>query len=337
MPTATKKAAPAAATKKPTAPKPGPATPAKKTASAATAEPVRKPGPATATKMPAVRQAARPPVSEAAKAQLPAFMQEDADLGKENIGREDMEIPRLKLMQGLSPELQEYDGLRAGHFFHTASEFIFDGPFVGAPIFMSREYILWRPRDNGGGILARATDGIHWSPDHGEFTVRLDKKDGGNEVTWKLSKTVQQSGLAAWGTMNPEDKDSPPAATLMYNYLLGFPAYPDLPPAVLTFQRSAIRAGRKFNNKIQAVRVPIFGLQFEFSSGVDTNKANQQFNVPVVKSVGMVEDQDLYEQYKAMHMSLRERGLNIRDMESLQDGEGDQDAGTETDPKAPKF
>lgn len=325
MPTATKKAATPAA-KKP-APKPGPAT-AKKTTTPAKDEPVRKPGASTAAKMPAVRQN-RPPASPEAVASLPAFMRDDADLGKENILREDMEVPRLKLMQGLSPELEEYDGLRPGYFFHTAAEYIFDGPFIGVPIFMSREYILWRPRDSGGGILARATDGIHWSPDHGKFEVQLDKKDGGAKVTWELAKTVQQSGLANWGTMNPADKDSPPAATLMYNYLLGFPELPDLPPAVLTFQRSSIKSGRKFNNRIQAVRAPLFGLKFEFSAGDDSNSAGQGFKNIVVKSVGMVDDEELFNNYKAMHMQLRERGLNIRDMESLQDSEGDTGAGAE--------
>ena len=224
-------------------------------------------------------------------ANVPAFMRNDIDDGKQNIGAEDLQIPRLKLIQGLSPELEQYDGLRPGHFFHPAAEYIFDEPFRAVVLFMNKEYILWRPRGDGGGILARATDGVHWSPDHGEFEVTLDKKDGGHKVVWKMAKTVIQSGLANWGTMNPRDKDSAPAATLMYNYLLAFPDNPDLMPAVMTFQRSSIKVGRNFNTKIKTVRTPLYGSIYEFSSFKDVNKGGDEFHNIAVKGAGLVEDE----------------------------------------------
>lgn len=268
------------------------------------------------------------PLPSAAVSSLPAFMRQDADLGKENIGKDDIEIPRLKLMQGLSPELQEYDGLRAGYFFHPAAEFIFDGPFRAVPVFMDQRYILWRPRDAGGGILARADDGVHWSPGSGSFTVQLDKKDGGATVTWKMAPTVAQSGLANWGTMNPADPNSPPAATLMYNFLLAFPDEPDLMPAVLSFQRSSIKMGRRFNTKLKTVRAPLFGTVWEFRSVEDHNGAGQAFFNVDVRSAGLVEDQEQYLQYRAMYETFGARGLSIKDIEGMQ-SEEDNVSGTD--------
>lgn len=260
-------------------------------------------------------------------ANLPAHMQNDVGMGKENIGQADMDIPRLKLIQGLSKELQLYDDLRAGNFFHTATEAIFDQPFRVVPIFMDKQYILWRPLEDGGGILARAADGIHWQPSAGEFKVKLDRKDGG-EVAWKVANTVQESGLANWGTHNPGDTNSPPAATLMYNFLLAFPDEPDQLPAVLTFQRSSIKVGRKFMTKLKTVRTPLFGSVFTLSSFIDHNSANQDFsNINIVGS-GLVEDPELYQMYKDLHLSLTDKGLNIRDVDSLQsedDGAGGDD------------
>ncbi len=261
------------------------------------------------------------PLPSAAVNNLPAFMRQDADIGKENIGKDDIEIPRLKLMQGLSPELQEFDGLKAGAFFHPAAEFIFDAPFRAVPIFMDQRYILWRPRDAGGGILARADDGIHWSPSSGEFTVQLDKKDGGATVTWKMAPTVQQSGLANWGTMDPNDPNSPPAATLMYNFLLAFPDEPDLMPAVLSFQRSSIKIGRRFNTKLKTVRAPLFGTMWQFGSVQDSNSRGQDFFNIDVRSAGLVEDEGLYQQYRAMYETFSTRGLSIKDIEGLQSEE----------------
>lgn len=325
------------ASKKPTAkpaPKPAPARPAPSKAAQAAAHQGR-PAPRGAVtgrlppdkshieeerphaSVPAARDEA--PLPSAGVQNLPAFMRQDADLGKENIGKDDIEIPRLKLMQGLSPELQEYDGLRSGFFFHPAAEFIFDAPFRAVPVFMDQRYILWRPRDAGGGILARADDGIHWSPSSGEFTVQLDKKDGGDTVTWRLANTVAESGLANWGTMNPNDPNSPPAATLMYNFLLAFPDEPDLMPAVLSFQRSSIKMGRRFNTKLKTVRAPLFGTMWEFSSTEDHNNAGQTFFNINVRSAGLVEDEEQYHAYRQMYETFSQRGLSIKDIEGLQD------------------
>ncbi len=251
---------------------------------------------------------------------LPAHMQSDAGMGKEGIGQGDMDMPRLKLMQGLSKELTLYDDLRAGNFFHTATETIFDDEFIRVvPIYLDRQFILWRPLESGGGILARAPDGVHWQPSKGEFKVKLDKKDGGHEVTWKLAPTVQESGLANWGTHYPGDNNSPPAATLMYNFLLAFPDYPDLMPAVLTFQRSSIKHGRKFMTKLKTVRTPLFGSVFRLQSTEDHNSANQNYFNMSMTGDGVVQDKAMYDYYKDMHLSLTKSGLNIRDVDSLQD------------------
>jgi hypothetical protein len=267
-----------------------------------------------------------------ASANLPAHMQNDVGMGKENIGQADMDIPRLKLIQGLSKELQLYDDLKTGNFFHTATEAIFDQPFRVVPIFMDKQYILWRPLENGGGILARAADGVHWAPSAGEFEVKLDRKDGGNKVKWKLQPTVQQSGLANWGTMNPENNNSPPAATLMYNFLLAFPDEPDQLPAVLTFQRSSIKIGRKFMTKLKTVRTPLFGSVFTLSSFIDHNSAQQDFQNINIVGAGLVEDPELYQMYKDLHLSLADKGLNIRDIDSLQ---GDPEASGSDDAEIP--
>lgn len=259
---------------------------------------------------------------------LPAFMQEDVGRGMEGIGRDDIETPRLKLIQALSPELQDFNDLRPGMFLHTASEHIFKGPFRAVPVFVDKRYLLWNPRDSGGGILARADDGVHWSPANQDFTVKLDKKDGGATVHWHTADTVVKSGLANWGSMNPADPNSPPAATLAYNYLLAFPDNPELDPAVLTFQRSSIKYGRQFNTKLKTIRAPIFGCIFEFTSFEDTNRAGQDFWNVKPKGAGKVMDEAQYKALRDLNAMMTEKGLNIKDIEALQD---DDSGDNETD------
>lgn len=263
-----------------------------------------------------------------AQAQMPAHMMRDVGKGTENIGNDDLEIPRLKLIQGLSPELETFNGLRPGQFFHTAAEHIFEGAFKIVPLYVDKRYILWRPLEDGGGILARADDGVHWSPADREFDVKLDKKDGGARVKWKTAKTVADSGLANWGTLNPADPDSAPAATLMYSFVVAFPDHPELMPAVLTFQRSSIKFGRRFLTKLKTVRAPIFGCQFELSSFKDSNASNQEFSNINVSGAGFVEDEELYNEYKSAHETFSAKGIQIKDIESAQ-GEGGDASGDE--------
>lgn len=256
----------------------------------------------------------------------------DVGRGTEQFGSEDVSVPRLKLIQGISPELDEYNKLRPGNYLHTAAGFIFDEPFEAVPVFADKRYLLWNPRDSGGGILARADDGVHWSPPNTEFQVKLDKRMGGHTVTWRTAKTVQQSGLANWGTMNPNDPDSPPAATLMYNFLLAFPGHPELPPAVLTFQRSQIGVARKFNGKLKIGPAPLFGRVCEFSS-VKTSSQQGDYFAMQVQQVGLIDpSSDLYLDYRAMNDAFTKAGLAVRDLESLQ-GEGEED---DSEPEQPQ-
>lgn len=271
---------------------------------------------ATKTNVPAKRAS-----SELATGELPDWMKGDAGKGTENIDRSDLEIARLKLIQGTSPELETYSGLRAGMYFHSATEAMFDPqkkPLRVVPIYIDKRYLLWNPIDSGGGILARADDGMHWSPANREFTVKLNKADGGGTVKWKTAATVQQSGLADWGSMNPNDPDSAPAATFMINYMLGFPDFPDMLPAVLTFQRTSISAGRKWNTKLKTRRAPIFGQVFELGA-LSKSKGTQNWKIPTVTGVGLLEDANLYRTYKEMNESLSSDGLKIKDIEGLQD------------------
>lgn len=267
---------------------------------------------------------------------VPEFMRGDAGRGTENMSQADLETPRLKLLQGISPELEQYREARAGMFLHTASEQLFETVNT-VILWMDRRFILWNPRESGGGILARADDGIHWRPADRLFDVKLDKKDGGHKVQWKTAKTVEQSGLGEWGTMNPKDPDSGPAATLMYNYAIAFPDFPELMPAVVTLQRGAVRVARKFNSKLKTLRCPTFGAIYQLGSDSTTNNVGQGFYIPQFTGIGYVNDQDQYADFETLHEQFKSTGLNIRDLESAQEEMpgGEERGGSKEEVQAP--
>lgn len=262
---------------------------------------------------------------------LPDFMKGDAGKGTENLGSADMEIPRLVLLQSLSPEVVDGD-FKAGTFYHTVlEETVGDGKELRiVPIYADIRYILWRPRHEGGGILARADDGVHWSPANAEFSVK-PYKDQPKQVVWKTKDTVAESGLANWGSSDPSDTESQPAATKMWNFVVALPDYPELGPMVLTFQRGSAYVGKNFSGKLAmgGKGAPSFGQVFNMTVKKDNNGSGDFFNFVITKE-GYVSDANQYLSYKEMYEHFKAMGVKIRDVEGAQD-EGVSGGGNKAD------
>jgi hypothetical protein len=245
-------------------------------------------------------------------ARLPGFLQH---AGFGGLGAGDVEMPRLKLLQTPSPELTEFNNAEAGEFWHSLIDERLGSTVRICPIYIDRRFILWRPREAGGGILARADDGKHWKPADTEFTVKLKS---GHKVTWRTARTVAASRLDRRGSHNPSDPNSPPAATRMYSIVCSFPDRRDLPPAVVILQRAAIKVATKLIGKLKVLRAPSFGAIFEMTSFRDKSPSGAFYNY-AFELVGPVEDRAFYEDNFAQYRFFLEHGLKVKDLEGAQE------------------
>jgi hypothetical protein len=90
----------------------------------------------------------------------PDFLKEGAGRGSDNVGIDDLVIPRIELIQDLSPQRKsnkdEYiEGAVEGMAYNTVTSTLFDAVDVGVsviPVFFRKEFIIWRDRDLGGGF-----------------------------------------------------------------------------------------------------------------------------------------------------------------------------------------
>jgi hypothetical protein len=251
-----------------------------------------------------------------AKTQSPASMQKHAGPGGLGVG--DVEIPRLKLLQASSPELTEFNNARQGEFWHSLIGDRIGSTIRICPVYIDRRFILWRPREAGGGILARADDGKHWTPADTEFTVKLKS---GHEVKWRTARTVAASRLDRRGSYNPHDPNSPPAATRMYSIVCSFPDRLDFPPAVVILQRAATKVATKLIGKLKALRAPSFGVVLEMASFKDKSPSGEFYNY-AFEIVGPVEDRAFYEENFAQYRFFMEQGLKVKDLEGAQEPGG---------------
>lgn len=97
-----------------------------------------------------------------------------AGAGMENVGANDILIPRLTLLQALSPQLSEkkveyIEGAKVGDICDVGTGDIFK-EIVFLPVFYRKDYLEWAPRASGKGLV-----NVHTDPKILDQTKRDDK------------------------------------------------------------------------------------------------------------------------------------------------------------------
>jgi hypothetical protein len=235
-----------------------------------------------------------------ARNDVPAHLQGYAKAKIGNVDSTDRIIPRIKLMQAISPELQDFEEAKAGQFWHTIAQQNLGPTIKAIPILIQKSYVLWAPRNDDRGILARAMDGVHWDPADAEFRVK--PKGSPTEVTYRTAKTVAESGLAEFGTSIPGDNNSAPAASLTYNMMWYLPDYPELSPSIIINTRSSIKPMQQLLSKIDSKPVPHFCQVYDIGSIQQKGAEGPYFNF-IYTGSGFADEHnaklcsDLFEQF----------------------------------------
>lgn len=89
--------------------------------------------------------------------QVPDFLQQYGSVGNESVGVEDITIPRLGLVQSLSPEVDDsdpkyIDGIKPGDFFNSLTREIYIAPVPIVFVDRKKEYAVFKKRSAGGGF-----------------------------------------------------------------------------------------------------------------------------------------------------------------------------------------
>jgi hypothetical protein len=262
----------------------------------------------------AVTRAAEPenlPVA-AASSNIPAYLQGAAQGSQlSGVDQSDVALPSIRLLQAVSEAVSTFDDATPGVFWHTG----FDMPLGRSVDFIicanRKKYLLMAPLTDGRGVLARAEDGVNWAPSEGSFEVKL--KNVKKPVVWNLRPTVEESGLAQFGTFNPDDPDSPPAAVLMYEHLVILPDFPDLGPTFFTFARSQVKkVRRELYPKIMLhgnAGRPMQALRFRAEAVEEQGQEGSYFNVKFT-SAGWASEGEFKQ---AVDLQKRFGGLKSRD------------------------
>ena len=249
--------------------------------------------------------------TEMQNTELPEHLRDyTGQTGTEDIRSDDVATPRLQLLQALSPELEDDDSLKAGEFYHSGAELGLGNEITVIPLAINKSYTLWRPRPEGG-ILARSRDGVNWDRTGVWNDIKLKGKNA--PVTWRIDHlNVAKSGLTEWGSSDPENRDSQPAATMAYNMAVLLPDNLELGPAVISMQRSQIRVAKKLLGRLKLQRVPLFGLMIPLCSVKEQGAEGPFFQVKFGK-FDVVRDPNLFAQARQLFELFQHKGVTVEE------------------------
>ncbi len=167
-------------------------------------------------------------------AERPGFMG-DEQRGSENVTIQDITIPRLSMVQDLSPQRKknnaEYiEGCEEGMLFNTVTTELYPSSVLFVPAYFRLEWLVWKHRDAGGGlqgVFATQEEAVEFVGQHplaGQMTEK-------NEPVLDVQDTAQHFGLL----LDPNSPAEDPRATEI----------------VISMSKSQLKPSRQFNSQIR--------------------------------------------------------------------------------------
>jgi len=236
-------------------------------------------------------------VVEKKKAGLPANliseMATDSGLGLSNVTADDMQIPFLRILQALSPQLVKTNsdyikGAEQGDIFNTVTHQVWkaDEGIVVVPCYFEQKLLEFVPRSQGGGFVQELPKN---HPD--VLNVQRDKET--NMDILPSGNELVRTGQHYVKILNEE---------------LGM-----LEPAIIDMKKTQIRRSKIWVTQMsmQTIKLqdgtskpaPMFANKWKLKTVADGNDKGSWYSWQIEK-VGMVDSMDMYNECKEFHNSV---------------------------------
>lgn len=208
-------------------------------------------------------------------------------LGFEDDNADDLIIPRIKIMQALSPEVQDGKA-KIGDIVNSLTlERLNDKVFI--PVCKFNNNVYWRDRSEGGGIICRAADAKvgTWEDGHTELCSVCRRCEFDN---------------------SKQGREAIPTCTKYINFL-GFFA-DDLMPIILSFSKTNMAEGKKMYSMAKVTRQNIWNFGYTLISKERAKNANRWYIIDPVSAGPTSEElrivgMELYKQFAGTMTSVK--------------------------------
>lgn len=227
--------------------------------------------------------------------QMPDWARNGQQRGSENVGTKDLLLPRLEIVQSLSPirENPDVDAVE-GHLYNTVTQSMYGDTVYVVPIFYRMEYLVWKNQDSGGGFFGAL--------------------DTAGEAEARKAQAIADGE-------KPEDMEV--VDTPVHYCLL---VKPDMmtEQIVISMAKSKSKVSRKWNSIIQLGGGDRFSRAYKVTTFKDKNKQNKTFFNYIVSPAGFTPE-PIFRDCEHLYSKFREQGVKA-DHASAAGVEGREDA-----------
>ncbi len=200
--------------------------------------------------------------------------------GKENMGRGDLIVPRLSLAQAMTPELKKTNenynpDLEEGQFFNSVTGEIYGESVTVIPLHFFKQYIEFKPKDEGGGIVKMYEQGE--VPPARDLAFVDGSKPRCTEFKNRMSLILKDDGQVT--------------------------------PIVVAFKSTGLKAAKQWNYLIAEKNLPAYAYTYKLTSKPKTGSNGEYQVVTVVR--GEFTPAALYESAKSYFAALQEAGVKV--------------------------
>jgi len=198
---------------------------------------------------------------------VPAHVSKSTGLGNENITKDHLQTPRVKLLQQLNNEVDEnhgdyIEGAKPGDFINSVTRDNYGRDLYVINVHFTEDFVLWRKREKGGGLVSTFStyqDAVSFLNTEG---LPLDD----HEIIQTQSHLL----------LKKDDTTGDLLST----------------PFIMDFASSKLRVSREWNTQIKQLGGDRFSSLWKISAVQTQNRAAQKFWNLSVENMGWVVEDD---------------------------------------------
>lgn len=215
--------------------------------------------------------------------EVPEWLKQGQARGAENVTTDDMIIPRIELIQALSPARKKTDpayieGAEEGMLYNNVTRQLFGESVTVVPVYYAKQYLVWKDRKAGGG----GSNGFR-----GAFS---DKMSADNAIA-----ALGEEGLEAIDTAQ---------------HFVLVRVGDEWQEAVISMAKSKMKVSKRWNSLIRMTQTDSFARAYKLSAVTETNARNESYFNFNVNPLGFV-TKDVYERAEKLYETIRSGAVKV--------------------------
>ena len=214
--------------------------------------------------------------------EIPDFLKQ-GNRGAENVGTDDMIIPRIELIQALSPVRKKSDpayieGAEEGMLYNNVTRALYGTEVTVVPVYYTKQFLVWKDRKAGGG----GSNGFRGAFASKELADRAIAELA--EEALEVSDTAQHFVLVRNGD--------------------------DWQEAVISMAKSKVKVSKRWNSLMRLSNTDSFSRAYKLSATTETNARNESYFNFNVAALGFV-NKDLYDRAEKLYETIRTGAVKV--------------------------